>query len=375
MVKKGKYQLLSYLVDRYLIFYKSFNRHKKIIAFAMFEANSFRLVIPILNEFLKKRFIQYYSIQLNTLQEEKKICILNFEEIKKENIVRLFNIIHQKFTEMNPSVKFKEESILEQKFLELIFTKADSNTRVMKLSESIIIVNNNTSIHLDFFSINLDKLDNQDAFIHNFVNIINNFDRKGYLTINFLCNNDDEIKFSLYFTELIIKNEDSFNTETNVNSFFNCNVMKRQSIRIKEFHNYLWRKGISNNSFLMKFYSHLFLGNNKNDSPDLLKFNQEFEQNLLKNNVKFIRLSNYLLFIEKTFLFLTMSKLKSEFIQRIIQKYLPKYFIYILILNDQDAKKLLEIKSFTSLKNVQILNLDKFSNLDFKIFKQQLENS
>lgn len=125
----------------------------------------------------------------------------------------------------------------------------------------------------------------------------------------------------------------------------------------------------------MKFYSHLFLGNNKNDSPDLLKFNQEFEQNLLKNNVKFIRLSNYLLFIEKTFLFLTMSKLKSEFIQRIIQKYLPKYFIYILILNDQDAKKLLEIKSFTSLKNVLILDLDKFSNLDFKIFKQQLENS
>lgn len=375
MVKKGKYQLLSYLVDRYLIFYKSFNRHKKIVAFAMFEANSFSLVIPILNEFLKKRFIQYYSIQLNTLQEGKKICILNFEEIKKENIVRLFNLIHQKFTEMNPSVKFHEELILEQKFLELILTKADSDTRVTKLSESILIVNNNTSIQLDFFSINLDKLDSQDAFIHNFVNIINNFNRKGYLTINFLCDNDEEIKFSLYFTELIIKKEDSFNTEININSFFNCNVMKRQSIRIKEFHNYLWRKGISNNSFLMKFYSHLFLGNNKNDSLDLLKFNQEFEQNLLNNNVKFIRFSNYLLFIEKTFLFLTMSKLKSEFIQRIIQKYLPKYFMYILILNDQDAKKLLEIKIFTSLKNVQILNLDKFSNLDFKIFKQQLENS
>ena len=375
MVKKGKYQLLSYLVDRYLIFYKSFNRNKKIVAFAMFEANSFSRIIPVLNEFLKKRFIQYYSIQLNTLQEKKYICILNFEEIKKENIVRLFNIVHQKFTEKNLDVKFQEASILEQKFLELILIKVDSNTSLTKLAESILIVNNNTSLQLVFFSINLDQLDSQDAFIQNFINIINNFNRKGYLIINFLCDNDEEIKFYVYFTELIIKKEGSFNTENNINSFFNCKVMKRQSIKIKEFHNYLWRKGIFDNFFLLKYYSHLFIGNYPNDSQDLLTFNQEFEQNLLKNDVKFIRFSNYLLFIEKTFLFLTMSKLKSELIQQIIQKYLPKYFIYILVLNKQDAKKLLEIKSIISLKNVQILNLDELSKLDFKIFQRQLENS
>jgi hypothetical protein len=70
-----------------------------------------------------------------------------------------------------------------------------------------------------------------------------------------------------------------------------------------------------------------------------------------------------------------MQKLKSGFIQRIIQKYLSKYFIYILVLNEEDAKKLLEIKSFTSMKNVQILNLEEISKFNFKIFKQQLENS
>jgi hypothetical protein len=78
MPKKGKYQLLSYLVNRYLIFYKSLNRNKKIVAFAMFEANSLNKTIPILNEFLKKRFIQSYSIQLNTLQEKKKSLLPTF---------------------------------------------------------------------------------------------------------------------------------------------------------------------------------------------------------------------------------------------------------------------------------------------------------
>ena len=34
-----------------------------------------------------------------------------------------------------------------------------------------------------------------------------------------------------------------------------------------------------------------------------------------------------------------------------------------------------EIKSIISLKNVQILNLDELSKLDFKIFQRQLENS
>jgi hypothetical protein len=151
--------------------------------------------------------------------------------------------------------------------------------------------------------------------------------------------------------------------------------MERQSIKIKEFHNYLWRKGISDTSYFFKYYTRLFIGDHRKESQDLLAFNQEFEQNLLKNDVKFIRFSNYLLFIEKAFLFLTMSKLQPDFIQRIIQKYLSKYFIYILIIDEQDAKKLLEIKNFNSLKNVQILKLEELSKLDFNQFKQKLENS
>jgi hypothetical protein len=375
MVKKGKYQLLSYLVDRYLIFYKSLNRNKKIVAFAIFEANTFNRTIPVLNEFLKKRFIQYYSIQLNTFQKKKILFILNFEEIKKENIVQLFSIIHQNFTEKNLPIKFHVDSILERKFLDIILKKVDSNTSLTKLAESILVANNKTSFQLDFFSINIDKLDRKGSFIHNFISIINNFNKKGYLIINFLCDNNEEIKFSPYFTELINEKDKSFSTENSINSFFNYNVLKKQNIKIKEFYNYLWRRGISDNYFILKYYSQLFLRKGSNDSHDLLTFHVEFEQRLLKNDVKFIRFSDYLLFIEQNFLFLTMSKLKSGFIQRIIQKYLSKYFIYILVLNEEDTKKLLEIKSFSSLKNVQILNSNEISNFNFNIFKRQLKNS
>ena len=176
MTKKGKYQLLSYLVDRHLIFYKSLNRVKKIVAFALFETNSFYPIIPILNEFLKKRFIQYYSIQLNTLDEKKITFLLNLEDIKKENIVRLFSIIHQNLTEKNLSIEFQKNSILERTFLEIILKQVESNSSVIKLTESIKIVNNNnTSLQLDFYSINLVNLVKKDSFIHNLINIINNF--------------------------------------------------------------------------------------------------------------------------------------------------------------------------------------------------------
>ena len=327
MVKKGKYQLLSYLVDRYLIFYKSLNRIKKIVAFAIFEANSSYLIIPMLNEFLKKRFIKYYSIQLNTLEEKKITFILNFEDIKKENIVRLFSILHQNLTEKNLGIDFQIDSILESKFLEIILKQVDSNTSVMKLAESILVVNNNISFQLGFYSINFVNLDKKDTFVHNFINIINNFNRKGYLIFNFLLGNDDQIKFTLYFAELIINRDESSNLDKQINEFFNYNVMIKQNIKIKEFHSYLWRRGISNDHFLFKHHSHLFLGKNSGNSYDLSKFNQEFEQNLLNNNIKFIRFSKFLLLIEQGFLFLVMSKLNSEFIQRIIKKYLSKFII------------------------------------------------
>ncbi|MFW9828855.1 MAG: hypothetical protein ACFFEY_14785, partial [Candidatus Thorarchaeota archaeon] len=72
MVKKGKYKLFSYIIEKNLIFYKSLKKSNKIIAFALFEYFSFKSIKEILNDFLRKRIIHYFSIQINTNEEDRK---------------------------------------------------------------------------------------------------------------------------------------------------------------------------------------------------------------------------------------------------------------------------------------------------------------
>ncbi|MFW9894862.1 MAG: hypothetical protein ACFFD7_03575 [Candidatus Thorarchaeota archaeon] len=375
MVNKGKYQLLTYIVDRYLLFYKSLNRKQKIIAFAMFEAETTNQIIPILNEFLKKRFIQYYSIQLNVLLDTKPLFLLSFEEINKENIIRLFNLIHQKLIEEKLPIKIRVNSILEHNFLDIIMKGIEPQTNLIELNESILVKSNNISYRLDFFSLNIDRIDCQHSFIHNFLSIINKFNRKGYLIIYFICNNDEDIKFSLYFTDYIVNVKDNLDLENSINNLFNYNIIKKRKVKIKEFYSFLWRRGITDNFYFLKHYSDLFRTDQSNNLDDLLTFNQDFEKSLLKNNIKFMRFSDNLLFVDQSFLFLSMLKIKPKFIKKIIQRYLSKYFIFILILNEKDASKLLEVKRYTTLKNLQVLRLEEMSKFNFNIFKRELEDT
>ncbi|MHA2007445.1 MAG: hypothetical protein ACXABO_06880 [Promethearchaeota archaeon] len=350
------------------------SRHKKLIAFAIIESNSFNKIIPILNNLLKKRLIQYYSLQLNTFERNKIQFILFFEEIKKESIVRAFSIIHQKLNEGNAHFKLLENSFLERQFLNIIIKEGKTKTSLRRLTKSILVTNNGNSFFLDFFTINLQDLDNKDSFILNFINIIKNFNRKGYLICNFLCDNNEEIKFSLYFAEIIIKREDASNTEQNVNNFFNYNLIKKRDLKIREIFNYLWRRGIDNNYFLLKFYSRLFTKQNQQGTHKLSNFNREIEKNLLKNGISFIRFSDNLLFIEQSFLFLGLVKLKPKYIQKVIKRYMSKYFIYILILSKEDTEKLLEIESIISLKNIKILESGDITNFNFNEFREKLKN-
>ncbi|MFX1339923.1 MAG: hypothetical protein ACFFDK_15030, partial [Promethearchaeota archaeon] len=61
MVKKGKFKLLSYVIEDQLIFYKSLNRNKKILAFSIIEVESFFPLLQILKDYLEKRILKYFS--------------------------------------------------------------------------------------------------------------------------------------------------------------------------------------------------------------------------------------------------------------------------------------------------------------------------
>ncbi|MFW9943185.1 MAG: hypothetical protein ACFFFT_19265 [Candidatus Thorarchaeota archaeon] len=369
MTKKGKFQLLSYLVDEYLIYYKSLNKKKKLIAFAMFETVNVHPIISFLNNLLIKRYIKYYTIQLNMLEHIKYTFILNFEEVKRENILKTFNDVFQKVVEENNTLKFFKNSKLEKKFLEPIIRNVNSKVSIMKNGESLLLLNNKKSFLFDFYSIDFDLLENKDSFVNNFIKIINNFEREGYLIFNFKIDNNDEIEIYPYFVEIIIKKDDLFDIEKTINTFFNNNVLKRQNIKIRQIFNYLWRLGISSEHFPLKYLNSSFTKENQNGLTKLFKFNKEFEQNLLNNQIEYIRLSKNLIFIEEKFLILVLIKLDSEYIRKIIEKYHSKYCIYITILIKEELEKLVNISNFKSLNNIQILSSNEIIDLDFSIFR------
>ena len=130
MVKKGKYKLFSYFIENHLIYYKSLRENDKIIAFSLLELSNYKLIESILNDFLRKRIIQYYSIQIGTHEKSKKVLLLNFEEDNKENIIKAFNNVQQKLTYNEKPPKFYEEKTLEKMFLAILFQTFNSNTSI-----------------------------------------------------------------------------------------------------------------------------------------------------------------------------------------------------------------------------------------------------
>jgi len=371
MVKKGKYKLFSYIIDRYLIYYKSLNKNSKFIAFAAIETNSFNPIFLLLNDFLRQRFIHYYTIQIYAAKKEKYLIILNFEDIEKDGITKIFNIIYQKLREYENSIKFLENNKLERIFSQVFCEKINSNISITENSGSLVIRNEKRLRFLDFYRINLEYLENKISFIDTFVSLIQNYNRVGYLFFNFQINFIDQIQIYPYFVEIDNKVNYTSDIAKRINDFFNNNILKKQNAKIKKSVNYLWRLSISNDAYLLRFYYNLFISKEQYFLPLLVKFNLKFEQNLMNNKIKFTRLSNKLLLVEQTFLIVILPILESNYIKLIIKKYYLKYHIYFFLLNKPDYEKLSQIKEIDKLKNIKVILSDNISNFDLKIFKNE----
>ncbi|MFX1427164.1 MAG: hypothetical protein ACFFBE_11985 [Promethearchaeota archaeon] len=347
------------------------NKNKKIVAFAMFETTSIHLleIISTLNQFLKKRLIEYYTIQLNTLEIDKKIFILNFEENRRDSIVKIFHEVEKDLVEKNYHLKFFKNSKLEWKFLEPILKKSSSRVSLMRQSNSILFQNSSDSFLLNIYSVNLDYLDSLESFIKSFLNIVNSFSRNGYLIFNFRIDNNNEIIIHPFFAEKCKMDDEPFNTENRINNFFNYSILKKQVIKIKQIFNLLWRLGLFDNHLSMNYFDKLFIEKNQDKITNLLKFNKGFEQRLTINQIKYMRLGKNLLLIEDKFLFICLPELKSKYIYKIIEKYYSKYVIYITILDEKGINKLREIPEFQSLYNLKILNSKQILEFNFDVFR------
>lgn len=377
MGKKGKYRLLSYLVDEHLIFYKNLINPKKFIAFTFIEVKKFYPLISILSKFLIEKYIKYFSIQLNTRDKNKKIVVINFEDIEKDRITKSFNIVYETLNKDGILIKFLRNNDLEKEFLAILLNGFESNIHISKNSDSILIKDNKNPRRLDFYRINLERIDEKTSFIYCFLNIINNYNRSGFLIFHIKVDFSDNIKILSYFVEESKLYEDVNSIEKNVNPFFNIVLLEKLKINIKDLFKFLWRLGISDNFYLLEDLKDLFLSEDQNTLSELMSFNSKFELNLLNNQIEFKRLSKHLIFIEQWCIFLVLTLLDSNLIRKIIEHYHSKYFIYILILNEKEYDKLFEIKELKLLKKIKIMHPDEFSTFNFKTLKNSsyLENS
>ena len=369
MVKKGKFKFLSYVIEDNLVYYKSQGKYEKFVAFAILELKSFNPLISILIEFLKKNLIQYFAFQLETFEKNIKSVILNFQDSKREQIVKTFNIVKQRLIESDNQFQLLNKELLESRFISPILEDLDSKVSIVNKAESILITNDKDVKLLDFFKINLELVKNRNSFIYNFLNLINNFKQSGYLIFNFKIGFDNDIKTSIYFVEVREKNERISQILKKVNKFFNFDLLERKNVKIKDLFNFLWRLGISNENFPLENFKILFNNKDQNTALDFLKYTNKFEENLLQNEINYLQLSTNLYFIDQQFLFLILNKLDSDYIHKILEKYIPKYIIYITIFQELDYEQLLNIKTINQIENIKILHPNDILDLNYKIFK------
>ena len=369
MVKKGKFCLLSYVIEGPLIFYKSLNKTKKILAFSIIETEDFYPLMQIFIEFLNKRFIKYFSVQLRVPDNKNKIFILNFEENNKDAIIKFFNIVFQKLDQFKDNLIVLTKEALEETFLDILKNKITPNLSILKSDDSISIKNHKSSTIYNFYVLNLDRIQTKFSFLYNFLNLANSFNIDGHLILNFNINRESNVNITIYFVE--IKKDSKFDEKIDykINNFYNVDLLTKQSIEIKSFYNLLWRSEILDNRFLFKDFSDLFNFNNQYNFDDLIKFSFQFETNLRKKKIKFKRLNKNLFFIENCLLFYFSPILESKVILEILRRYSYRFYIFILIMKEEQYDKLLKIEQIEFLKNVVALNPSKFLKLDFKIFK------
>ncbi|MFX1384389.1 MAG: hypothetical protein ACFFBP_18285, partial [Promethearchaeota archaeon] len=239
---------------------------------------------------------------------------------------------------------------------------------ILKDTNVILMKDNQNFKKFIFYKMNFENLKNKTFFIQTFLNYINNLNLFGYLIFNFKLNFNNSINVAAYFSEVLEKNQTSDNIIIEVNNFFNIDLLEKRKIGIKNMGLFLWRYSIFNNFYSVKDLSELFKTDIPFDFNNIQQFNQQFEQALLKEYIKFKRINENIIFIFKDILFITFYKCDPNLLLKIFKKYYSRYLIYLLVFNEIDHNELLKME-LNLLKNVKILNTNEFLNLDLSIFK------
>lgn len=371
MTQKGKFQILSYYIENNLIFYKSINNHKKLIAFTLFRIKSISTILPKILHLLTNELISYFSIQINT--DEEKFLLICIENENRANIKKLFLIIKDKIkSEDQFEILTKHE--LEINFLKIFNKNIENNSRLRKYDDSILLNYRDKQIKISFYNLCLNLIEKKISFINNLIRVLNNFNQESNLIFNFKTNNSNEILLNSYLIIFMKKETSKSLLSKDLNSFFEATILKKQVISIEDIGYILWRLPISNLYFNYENFTELF--EFKSQSISLI-FTNYLEEKLVEKNIPFLKLNQNMMIINRKVLFIINARIEIDYIKKIIDEYYSKYFIYLVIIYEKQYQKLLNIKDISLLNCLTILNGSEFYDFNFELLENdvRLENS
>ena len=372
MVKKGKFKLYSFLLETNLIYYKSINKNNKLIAFSILVSDNFLRMIKPLNEFLLNKYLFYYSIQLNIPQKRKTTIIMAFIGEDKSNIDKFFNMIKEQIKNIDKSVSFLKSRKLKRHFLLVLSNNIDGAANSMKQPHSLAIKNGDRLKFIQTHNINCDYLKNQRISLHSLLKALKNFNQKGYMIFNIRINNHQKIVSNAYFLDIKYEvNSNMIDIDKEINQLYDCELFKKSNLNVSDIYRILWRINVSEKFFVIDNDANIFFSLNYFNFQEISKFNIQFVKILQLNKINYYRLKPNLFFIEEKILFLILEDNNLKYIKKLLKNFFSKYFIFILILNQKEYRKLIESNEIGLLDNLKILSFKDFVMLDFMKLKKE----
>jgi len=367
--KKGKFRILSYLIDKSLIYYKSINKEKTILAFALFKLSGYYPADIILQDFLKRGLIIFYSIEINIIKPDEILYLLCIKSDNKGEIFKIFNSISYKLNQVDQSIHFFKDESLEKEFLKILSIDNDKNSLVSEALGSIQVKNDSTQKRLDFYVLNYDEIPEGDNLLYQFINYVGNLKRFGYLIFNFQLIND-YISAEIYFIEFIedLKSQIS-NLEFVVNEFFGIDLLCKLKLEIKGIFSPLFRYRLMKNNYASQDISKIQNLEYFYNYKYLLSFTDEFRELLEANSLEFHQFSQNLFFVEQTTLVIILATRQFKFLLNLIKKYRSKFYLLVIVLNSKGYYELMKMEKINTIPNLKIINYEEFCQFDLKTIK------
>ena len=372
MSRKGKFNLLSFLIEEKLIFYKSINKTKKLIAFSILSSKNIPKVLVNLNKMLKKRLIKSYSIQIQTNSKSKGRILLYFEDQEKERILTTFNLIHQKLNTEIKSLRFFKKGNLKREFFNIFSNKITPQSDVIIDKESIRIQYNHKSLFIKCYQIKINLIHDRIEFIPTLIQILNNLNSYGFLIFDVRINNFNEINLNSYFLSITKKEKDhDSNLENEINSLYESPIFKAINVKLRSFYKILWRKAIGIEFSVMKDLLDFFLIYSVYDFQNSSLFINQLQKMFKLNQIEVHKLnSNLLLHDEQKALYLILNNADMKLVEKVITEYKATHKIYLMNLSPKVSNNS-DLNKIESIQNLQLLTLKDIINLNFLKIKSQ----